>query len=202
MESTYFRLGLPETLAVALVLACLCLCLAPWLGGKDVGPLKVPAIDERTARWMKYVAPIGLLVFLAAFAKVWPVLPGSTASPVAGASSPVPAAITSPSPIARSPSIAAKGDNALALQIVSAVHRRALAENFSTRLTNHGGEFQAVSNSIFEARKALQSLHVPYANSGDPQGGGCQGSCRCSELIQALFRTYTGSSLCGVSGLR
>ena len=35
-----------------------------------------------------------------------------------------------------------------------------------------------------------------------PHTGGCQGSCRCSELIQALFRTCADSSLCGVSGLR
>ncbi len=70
--STYALLGVPETLAIALVLVWLSLSLAPWLGGTELGPLKVPKLGDGVNRWLKIAAPLGLLVFTSGFLKTWP----------------------------------------------------------------------------------------------------------------------------------
>jgi hypothetical protein len=70
--STYAFVGLPESIATALALICLSLALAPWLGGSEVGPLKVPKFDRRTTRWLRVAGPLGLTLFLMGFVRVWP----------------------------------------------------------------------------------------------------------------------------------
>lgn len=64
--------------------------------------------------------------------------------------------------------------------------------------TNEGWLFLAVVIDLFSRKVVGWALRDDMMRDI----GGCQVSCRRSELIQALFRTYTGSSLCGVSGLR
>ena len=71
MISTYAFLGIPESLASVLVLVCLSLSLTPWLGGLEVGPLKVPRIEGPRAAAMKLFAPLGFFLTIAGFYPIW-----------------------------------------------------------------------------------------------------------------------------------
>lgn len=78
--STYSLLGLPESLATAIILVWLSLSLAPWFGGTELGPLKVPKLSETASRWLRVVAPVGLVVFALGFVKLWPAKPQAAAT--------------------------------------------------------------------------------------------------------------------------
>jgi hypothetical protein len=70
--STYAVAGIPEGLATTFVLICLSLSLAPWLGGVEIGPLKVPKFSDRANRWIRVAAPLAFMVFALGFLKIWP----------------------------------------------------------------------------------------------------------------------------------
>lgn len=70
--STYGRLGVPDAVASALVLISISLALAPWFGGVELGPLKVPRLEGRTSRVVRIFAPLILLVAIAGFYPLWP----------------------------------------------------------------------------------------------------------------------------------
>jgi hypothetical protein len=53
--STYGRFGIPEAIATALLLFWFSLSLAPWLGGTDVGTIKIPRLSARMNRWLRVV---------------------------------------------------------------------------------------------------------------------------------------------------
>lgn len=71
LMNTYEVLGLPDALAVAFVLILLSLTLTPWLGGLEVGPLKIPELDDRSGRAIRILAPVGLVIGLSAFFPAW-----------------------------------------------------------------------------------------------------------------------------------
>lgn len=69
--STYSRLGIPDSVAAALLMICLSLLLAPWLGGLEIGPLKIPKISAATARVLRYLAPVLVIAVLGGFYPTW-----------------------------------------------------------------------------------------------------------------------------------
>ncbi|MEP3255947.1 MAG: hypothetical protein ABJN26_22650 [Stappiaceae bacterium] len=69
--STYELLGIPDSLAAAFVLISLSLSLVPWLGGSDIGPLKVPSISGAKNRVVAVLGPITLVAFLSGFFPFW-----------------------------------------------------------------------------------------------------------------------------------
>lgn len=83
--SSYALIGFPESLGTAFVLVWLSLSLAPWLGGTELGPLKVPRFTTAINRWLRIAGPIGFFLFSFGFIKIWP--PMASASL---ASSPLP----------------------------------------------------------------------------------------------------------------
>jgi hypothetical protein len=78
-SSTFALLGFPETLSTAVTLILLSLSLAPWLGGIELGPLKVPKLPAGANRWVRLIAPAGLLVFCFGYLKLWPINSPKTA---------------------------------------------------------------------------------------------------------------------------
>jgi hypothetical protein len=78
--NTYELIGIPDALAVVFVLVCLSLALAPWFGGKELGPVKVPRLAERTNRRLRIVAPLCVFLFILGFAKVWLTTPRDPSS--------------------------------------------------------------------------------------------------------------------------
>jgi hypothetical protein len=78
--STFVHFGVPESLATAVVLILLSLSLAPWFGGTELGPLKVPKLPETLNRWVRVLAPVCLLLFSCGFLKVWPNQPVEASS--------------------------------------------------------------------------------------------------------------------------
>lgn len=79
--STYALLGIPDGVATALVLVSLSLVLAPWFGGSELGPLKVPTIGEQPGKVLKVVAPIAFVAAIAAFFPVWQSTVNATRTP-------------------------------------------------------------------------------------------------------------------------
>ena len=77
--STFARLGIPDALATTVALVLLSLALAPWLGGAEIGPLKVPVLNDKVKRRLAYGAPVCLILFVCGFLKLWP-----TKTPEAG----------------------------------------------------------------------------------------------------------------------
>ena len=75
--NTYTVAGIPEALATTFILVWLSLSLAPWVGGTEVGPLKVPRLPKSTNRWLRVIAPLGLLISALGFIKVWPSTPST-----------------------------------------------------------------------------------------------------------------------------
>ena len=75
--STYSLLGIPDAVSTTLVLICLCLCLAPWLGGLEIGTLKIPRLSERGNRAMRVAGPLILVLFTGGFMRLWENSPGS-----------------------------------------------------------------------------------------------------------------------------
>jgi hypothetical protein len=71
-SSTYAALGIPEGIAAAFLLIWLSLSLAPWFGGTEIGPLKIPRLHVRVNRWMRVVAPFGFILFALGFLRIWP----------------------------------------------------------------------------------------------------------------------------------
>jgi hypothetical protein len=71
MQSTYVQFGVPESLAVSFTLVWLSLSLAPWLGGLEIGPVKVPRLGEAAVRILRVAAPIGLILFIVGFLPTW-----------------------------------------------------------------------------------------------------------------------------------
>jgi hypothetical protein len=69
--STYQLLGLPETLAVALALVFLAIALAPWFGGLQLGPLRVPDLSGRSGRVWRFIAPIAFVISVSGFIPIW-----------------------------------------------------------------------------------------------------------------------------------
>lgn len=69
--STYDLLGIPTQIGITLFTLGLGLALAPYLGGKDLGPLKVPVFDDATARRLKVWGWPAPIFALALFAPVW-----------------------------------------------------------------------------------------------------------------------------------
>jgi hypothetical protein len=70
--STYAILSIPEGIATTFVLIWLSLSLAPWLGGTEIGPLKIPRLDGQMKRWLRLFAPLGLVLFILGFVRLWP----------------------------------------------------------------------------------------------------------------------------------
>lgn len=58
-SSIYSYLGIPNEIGAAIVLFSLCLLMTPWLGGKEVGPLKIPQIGSEK---FKYVLPSAVIL--------------------------------------------------------------------------------------------------------------------------------------------
>lgn len=71
MESTYAFFGVPEALATAIVLIALSIALAPWFGGLEIGPLKVPAFRNRSTLGLRVGGPAAFLVAVAGFFPLW-----------------------------------------------------------------------------------------------------------------------------------
>lgn len=69
--TSYEILGLPDALAIAITLITLSVALAPWFGGLELGPLKVPDIRGRRGRFVPIIAPFLFMAFLVGFLPVW-----------------------------------------------------------------------------------------------------------------------------------
>ena len=61
-ESILKRLALPAEFGVALLIFCFVLSVAPYLGGLDVGVLKVPVLDARRHRRLRVLGPVCLIL--------------------------------------------------------------------------------------------------------------------------------------------
>jgi hypothetical protein len=70
--STYGFLGIPEGIATALLLFWFSLSLAPWLGGTDIGTIKIPRLSARMNHWLRMVGPLGCILLAGGFLKIWP----------------------------------------------------------------------------------------------------------------------------------
>ena len=57
-ESILHVLHLPEAIGIALFMVAAALALAPYLGGKEIGPLKVPKVSSGEGRWLKLLGPV------------------------------------------------------------------------------------------------------------------------------------------------
>jgi hypothetical protein len=69
--STYDLLGIPSEVGVMVFAICLAIALAPYLGGKEIGPLTVPAFDAGTAKRLKWFGWPLVVVALGLFTRVW-----------------------------------------------------------------------------------------------------------------------------------
>ncbi len=69
--STYALFGIPDAAATALVLVALSITLAPWFGGLELGPLKVPKVTDKPARFMRFATPFVFLAAVAGFFPAW-----------------------------------------------------------------------------------------------------------------------------------
>ena len=73
--STYGLLGIPDALAVTFALISLSLTLVPWLGGKDIGPLKIPNLEGLSKRLIIAIGPLTLVLFMIGFYPLWSTAP-------------------------------------------------------------------------------------------------------------------------------
>lgn len=69
--SSYGLLGIPDTVATIFVLVSLSLLLAPWFGGLELGPVKVPNVSGRSERVLKYGTPVLFLIAIGGFYPAW-----------------------------------------------------------------------------------------------------------------------------------
>lgn len=69
--STYGFLGIPDGVATAFVLVSLSLMLAPWFGGLEIGPLKVPKLNPRRTKILRCLTPLAFVASLSCFFPIW-----------------------------------------------------------------------------------------------------------------------------------
>ena len=70
--STYDLLGIPDALGVTLFVLFLALSAAPYFPGTDVGPVKIPKIENaHRRRQLQIVGPLLLFLSAALFFPVW-----------------------------------------------------------------------------------------------------------------------------------
>ena len=76
--STYDLVGIPDGVATTLLLIWLSLSLAPWFGGTEIGPLKVPRLTGSATRWLRITGPLVSILLILGYVRSWP--PKSTVS--------------------------------------------------------------------------------------------------------------------------
>lgn len=76
--SSYEWLGIPDAVAGAFALVSLSLVLAPWFGGLELGPLKVPKLPPHTRRKLVFSSPILFIAMLGGFFPVWSAEPSKS----------------------------------------------------------------------------------------------------------------------------
>jgi hypothetical protein len=88
-QSLYSKLGIPDGVAVTIILIALVLTLAPYAADKDFGFLKIPAFDPSTLGLLKVLGPVLFVLSILLNCPFW----GKTGSP-RSAGNDVPATVT------------------------------------------------------------------------------------------------------------
>lgn len=70
--STYQWLGLPGEISVTVFMVALSIALAPYFGGAELGPVKIPRFSHKTTASLKRLGWLPLLLVTAAFYPLWP----------------------------------------------------------------------------------------------------------------------------------
>ncbi|MCS3504981.1 hypothetical protein [Achromobacter sp. JUb104] len=78
MQSIYAWMGVPDAFSGIVSTTLFVVAIAPWLGGVEIGPLKIPKLPESWGSIPKFVSPISLFVSLVLYA---PLLPYPTLPP-------------------------------------------------------------------------------------------------------------------------
>lgn len=68
MQSTYAWLGVPESFSIILSTTLFVIAIAPWLGGIEIGPLRVPRLPPTWALPTKIFSPVLLFASVALYA--------------------------------------------------------------------------------------------------------------------------------------
>lgn len=71
-QPPYRVLGIPDKVAIFLLVVALALALAPYLPGSDFGVLKVPALEREIQEILRWVGPLFFALVVLLFLPLWP----------------------------------------------------------------------------------------------------------------------------------
>ena len=69
--STYTWIGIPDGFVTVLILILISVFLAPWFGGTELGPLKIPKFENRQSRFARIVTFSLIFILLIGFFPFW-----------------------------------------------------------------------------------------------------------------------------------